>query len=56
MTADLRRLVRKLWRCSKYRGLYARQKKITKKTFKKRNVYAVMVTFHLYLVLTSLNP
>jgi len=25
MTADLRRLVKKLWRCSKYPSLYARQ-------------------------------
>ena len=34
MTADLRRLVRKLWSCSKYPSLYARQKKITKKNKK----------------------
>jgi len=26
MTADLRRLVKKLWRCSKYLSLYTRQK------------------------------
>jgi len=26
MTADLRRLVKKLWRCSKYLSLYTRQR------------------------------
>jgi len=26
ITADLRRLVKKLWRCSKYPSLYARQR------------------------------
>jgi len=26
MTADLRRLVKKLWRCSKYPSLYTRQR------------------------------
>jgi len=33
MTTDLRRLVEKLWRCSKYPSLYARQKNY-KKTLK----------------------
>jgi len=33
MTADLRRLVKKLWRCSKYSSLYARQSNY-KKTLK----------------------
>jgi len=31
MTADLRSLVKKLWRCSKYPGLYARQRNYKKK-------------------------
>jgi len=35
MTADLRRLVRKLWRCSKYPSLYARQRNL-KKNIKNR--------------------
>jgi len=35
MTADLRRLVKKLWRCAKYPSLYARQRNYKKKTFKK---------------------
>jgi len=30
MTADLRRLVKKLWRCSKYLSLYARQRNYKK--------------------------
>jgi len=33
MTANLRGMVKKLWRCSKYPKLYERQK-ITKKTLK----------------------
>jgi len=37
MTADIRRLVKKLWRCSKYPSLYARQRNYKKQ----RNVYAV---------------
>ena len=46
MTIDLRRLVKKLWRCSKYL-VCTRGKEITKKKhFKKLNVYAVRVTFH----------
>ena len=32
MTADLRRLAKKLWRCSKYLSLYARQRNYIKKT------------------------
>jgi len=45
MTADLRRLVKKLRRCSNYPSLYCtRGKELTKK--QKRNVYAVRVTFH----------
>ena len=40
MTADLRRLVKKLWRCSKYPSLYTRQR-----NHKKRNVHAVRVHF-----------
>ena len=52
MTADLRRLVKKLWRCSKYPCLYTLGKEITKK----RNVYAVRVTFDLCAVLTPLKP
>jgi len=43
MTADLRRLVKKLW--PKYPSLYTRQRNY-KKTLKKRNVYSVRVTFH----------
>ena len=35
--------------------MYTRQKKLQKKT-KKRNVYAVRVTFHPYAALTPLNP
>ena len=31
MTADLRRLVKKLWRCSKYPSLYTRQRNYKKK-------------------------
>jgi len=31
MTADLRRLVNKLWKCSKYPSLYARQRNYKKK-------------------------
>ena len=34
MTADLRRLVKKLWRCSKYPSLYARQSNYKKKHLK----------------------
>jgi len=34
MTADLRRLVKKLWRCAKYPSLYARQRNY-KKNIKK---------------------
>ena len=55
MTADLRRLVKKLRGCSKYPSLYARQRNY-KKNIKKRNVYAVRVTFHPCAVLTPLNP
>ena len=51
MTADLCRLVNKLWRCSKYPSLYARQKNY-KKNHNKGNVYAVRVTFHPCAVLT----
>ena len=40
-TADLRRLMTTLWRCSKYPRLYTRGKEITKK----RNVHAVRVHF-----------
>jgi len=32
MTAYLRRLVKTLWRCSKYPSLYTRQREITQKT------------------------
>ena len=35
MTADLRRLVKKLWRYSKYPCLYTRQRNYEKKTIKK---------------------
>ena len=45
MTTDLRRLVKKLWRCSKYPSLYTRQRNY-KKNIKTRNVYAVRVTLH----------
>ena len=38
-------------RCSKYPSLYTRQRNLKKKT-KKRNVYAVRVTFHPCAVLT----
>jgi len=55
MTADLRRLVKKIWRCSKYPSLYTRQRNY-KKNIKKRNVYAVRVTFHPCAALTPLNP
>jgi len=55
MTADLRRLVKKIWRCSKYPCLYTRQRNY-KKNIKKRNVYAVSVTFHPCAALTPLNP
>jgi len=51
MTADLRRLVKN---CGDAVNtlVCTRGKEITKKTFKKRNVYAVRVTFHLCAVLT----
>jgi len=52
MTADLRRLMKKLWKCSKYPSLYTRQRN-RKKT---RNFYAVRVTFHPCAVLTSSPP
>jgi len=52
MTTDLRRLVKKLWRCSKYPSLYTRQRHYKKN----RNVYAVRVTFHPCAALTPLNP
>ena len=55
MTADLRRLVKKLWRCSKYPSLYTRQRNY-KKNIKKRNVYGVRVTFHSCAVLTPPKP
>ena len=52
MTADLRRLVKKkLWRCFKQPSLYTRQR-----NYKKRNVYAMRVTFHPCAALTPLNP
>ena len=31
MTADLRRLVKKLWQCAKYRSVYTRQRNYKKK-------------------------
>jgi len=49
MTSDLHRLVKKLWRCSKYPS---QQRKYRKN----RNVYAVRVTFHRCAALTPLNP
>jgi len=55
MTTDLRRLVKKLWRSSKYPSLYTRQRNY-KKNIKKPNVYAVRVTFHPCAALTPLNP
>ena len=55
MSADLRRLVKKLWRYCKYPSLYTRQRNY-QKTLKKWNVYAVRVTFHPCAVLTPLNP
>ena len=48
MTADLRRLVKKIWRCSKYPIVCTLDKEITKK----RNVYVVRVTFHPCAALT----
>jgi len=51
MTADLRRLVKKLWICSKYPSMYTRQR-----NHKKRTVYAVRVTFHPCAVLTPWTP
>ena len=51
ITADLRRLVKKMWRCSKYPIVI----RAAKKLHKKRNVYAVWVTFHPCAVLTPLN-
>jgi len=53
MTADLRRLVKKLWRYYKYPSLYSRQRNYKNK---KRNVYAVRVTFHPCAALSPLNP
>jgi len=47
-TTDQRRVIKKLWRYCKYPSLYTRQR-ITKK----RNVYAVTVTFH---PCAALNP
>jgi len=55
MTADLRRLVKKLWRYYKYPSMYTRQRNY-KKNIKKRNVYAVRVIFHPCAALTPLNP
>ena len=55
VTTDLRRLVKKLWRCSKYPSLYTRQRNY-KKNIKKRNVYAVRVTLHPCAAITPLNP
>ena len=54
MTADLRRLVKKVWRYYKYHSLYTRQRNYKK--HKKRNVYAVRVIFHPCAALTPLNP
>ena len=48
MTADLRRLVKKLWRYYKYPSLYTRQRNYKKKNIKKRNVYAVRVHVESY--------
>ena len=58
MTADLRRLVKKIVEISKYPSLYSvhAAKKLQKKKNKKRNVYAARVTFHPCAVLTPLNP
>ena len=56
ITTDLRRLVKKLWRCSKYPSLYARQRNYKQKTNKTTDVYAARVTFHPCAVLNPLNP
>ena len=52
MTTDLRRLVKKIWIYCKYPIVCTLGKEITKK----RNVYAVSVTFHPCAALTPLNP
>ena len=52
MTADLRRLVKKNYRHAPNTLVCTLGKEITKK----RNVYAVRVTFHPCAALTPLNP
>ena len=57
MTADLRRLVKKKYGDALNTLVCTRRKEITKKKQKqkKRNVYAVRVTFHPCAALTPLN-
>ena len=55
MTADLRRLVKKIMEMLQIAYSVHSAKKLQKKT-KKWNVYAVRVTFHPCAALTPLNP